>query len=345
MPREVALPSPVTVIHSYDSVEGLRSPSPSQHARTMRSEAAIVMLDAYCVLVRDPATSWSATDMPEGAARNSPDFCDVIVRSPEQDALGVLAAANSVARYVLDDDYLIAHNLDMHTRYYLATILFAVYKVKTGDNWRSGACMTMLVLEQFLHGWELGPWRSDIATQRMHEAHMWDIEGELVFGTPFYAVTDNGVHGAFEVALAQLMAVGALTERQGVIGIGIVHFYLHAVHINARRDLLEEMVLSRSIAELGAAFAYIVLVSARLYNGGFDTALGLGAVRGVWPYDNARLANAALDIASNAYLVSKRRRLDGAYSMEQAHVYSYVRPAMLQMVMNTLAGSVVASRA
>ena len=236
---ETPLASPVTVMHPCGCAEGIRAPSRCQHARTMRAEATVVLLNAYCQLVRH--ANWCATDIHETEARRTPAFRDVVVRSPEQDALGVLAGANAVMRYVLSDDALLEHNLDIEVRYWLAAILFSVYKVKTEERWEQGHSMTMLVLEQFLLVHELGEWRTCPHTRADHERRMWTAEATLIADQPFGALVDRGVHGAFEVACAQLMQLSVLTERDGELAVGLVHFYLHATYVNAKRDLLEEL--------------------------------------------------------------------------------------------------------
>lgn len=341
-PEEPTLASPVSVFHVCCRAEGLRAPSRSQHARTMRSEASAILLNAYCELVSGHRSKWMATDMAETEARRSASYAEVVVRSPEQDALGVVACANAVMRYVLDDDYLLEHNIDAEVRYWLAAILFSVYKMKSESFWEPGKCMDMLVLEMFLFTHELGDWRASYVLRKQHSLRLWAIEAKLLIDYPFGKLVDTGVHGTCETALAQLLEAGAITERHATLGIGIVHFYLHATHVNAKRDVLEELGVDRSMAELGAALAYIVLVSVRLHEHRVDTALDLDVVSGAWHYDRQMLTHAALELVSNANLVAKRHRLDGAYSRHEAYAYAYVSPDMLHMLLNTLSDSVLA---
>lgn len=337
---ETPLASPVTVMHPCGCAEGIRAPSRCQHARTMRAEATVVLLNAYCQLVRH--ANWCATDIHETEARRTPAFRDVVVRSPEQDALGVLAGANAVMRYVLSDDALLEHNLDIEVRYWLAAILFSVYKVKTEERWEQGHSMTMLVLEQFLLVHELGEWRTCPHTRADHERRMWTAEATLIADQPFGALVDRGVHGAFEVACAQLMQLSVLTERDGELAVGLVHFYLHATYVNAKRDLLEELCADLGTEGVGAALALIVLASVRLKSAAVGTALDLSVASGLWHYDARVLTGAACALVCNAELVCKRQRPAGAYSHSSAYVYTYVNASMLQMLMNTLSGSVLA---
>lgn len=338
---ETPIPSPVTVIPTCCQARGLRAPSRSQHARTMRSEATLILQNAYSSLVRD--SQWCATDIHEAEARRTPAFRDVVVRSPEQDAIGVLASANAMMRYVFEDDYLLEHNLDIEVRYWLAAILFSVYKVKTEERWLEGHSMTMRVLEQFLLTHELGEWRADEQVRKKHEHLMWVAEATLLCDYPFATLVDGGVYGAFETACVQLMEVGAFTSRHGTLAAGIVHFYLHGAHTNAKIDVLETLALDFSTEAIGAALAYIVLVTVRLKEGRVDTALDLSAVSGVWHYDTRALTDAAFELVRNADLVAKRgQRLSGAYTHPAAFVYKYVCASTLQMLMNTLAGSVIA---
>ena len=211
--------SPVTVMHTLRSAASLRQPSTNQHARTMRVEAAQIMRDAYCDLVRDESTQWRFSDIDERAARVTARYDDTIVRSPEQDALGVVACAVGVMRYVVSDSLLLAHNLDRSVRYHMACILFAVYKVKTEDSWSSGRSMTMHVLERFLHPHEMDvSWRNSQHACARYQRIAWAAEADLVINHPFAVLVDYGVHGHFEVALAQLLEHGArpeLADKQG----------------------------------------------------------------------------------------------------------------------------------
>lgn len=342
VPRVALSTSPVTVTHALTCVECVRPPSCSQQARTLRAEAADILLVAYCQLVHSPYAAWSVTDIFEEEARHSPNYRDVVVRSPEQDALGVLAGANAVMRYILNDNFLLEHGIDLEVRYWLAATLFLVYKVKTGDCWREGDCMTMLVLEQFLNAHELGNWRTCKTTRKERERCMWDAEASILICQPFGALVSRGVHSAFEVACAQLMEAGELTRRDAVVGVGIVHFYLHAAHVNERRDILEELAVDRCVEEIGASLAFIVLVTLRLSLGLADSVTNLAAAKSVWNYDTRMLNDSALQLVRNGKLVSslvKTPPLGGAYACPKAFVYNLVSPQMLHMLITTLSAA------
>ena len=281
----------------------------------MRVEAAQIMRDAYCDLVRDESTQWRFSDIDERAARVTPGYDDTIVRSPEQDALGVVACAVGMMRYVFSDSLLLEHNLDISVRYHMACILFSVYKVKTEDSWSSGRSMTMHVLERFLHPHELDEgWRHSHHVCSHHQRIAWAAEADLVINHPFHQLVERGVYSCFEVALAQLLKSGAVTDEQALLGVGIVGFYLGAATLNARRDVLEEMAVDRDVDELGAALALIVLASLRLQAGELHTALDLSAVRDVWRYDPGTLNDAAWILVANAETVTRKRARAGAYA-------------------------------
>ena len=299
----------------------------------MRVEAAQIMRDAYCDLVRDESTQWRFSDIDERAARVTPGYDDTIVRSPEQDALGVVACAVGMMRYVFSDSLLLEHNLDISVRYHMAGILFSLYKVKTEDSWSSGRSMTMHVLERFLHPHELDAgWRHSHHVCSHHQRIAWAAEADLVINHPFAALVDHGVHGHFEVALAQLLRHGAITQQQAVIGVSLVGFYLHAAAFNARRDVIEELARDSSVEEVGAALAYLVVVSQRLCHGPVDAALDLSAVSGVWHFARSALREAAWALVVNAETVVRKRERDGAYACPGSRVYCYASPAVLTML-------------
>ena len=339
--RPAARPSvsPVTVTHEWSPDERHSAPYHSQRIRAARAEATDALLRAYCQLVRGPPVTWAMGDIPEATAERSLNYRDVVVRSPEQDALGVLAGANAVMCNVLNDDFIVEHCLDLEMRYWLAAILFVVYKLKTGEVWMPGECLTVRVLEQFLSAQELGDWRSCEQRRREHEICMWDAEAFLVAYRPLHQLVNCGVHGAFEVACTQLMEVGSLTGQQGTLAVGVVHFYLHAAYASTNRDLIGELVSDRCVGEVGASLALVVLVAARLNHGWeVSPALDLDGVRDLWPYDRLALTDAALQFVRNAWLFSQRKPLGGACIHPEAVVYDYVKPKTLAALMNALSG-------
>ena len=299
------------------------------------------MRNAYCDLVRDPRTRWKASDLDEDAAYRQRGADAVVVRSPEQDAMGVVACAVGVMRYVITDTFLQKHSLNMTTRYHLAAILFAVYKLKTEDRWDNGSCMTMQMLEHFMLEHELdGDWRTCTRLRLRHEQIVWNAESELVAAHPFSTLVDYGVHGCFEVALEQLLQCDVVSEDEATLAMGLVGFHLHAATANARHDLLEELGRERSTAEIGAVFALLTVVSIRIRGGKIDTAFNFDAVGGVWHYDMDSLHSAALQVVLNTETVLRRRPRDGAYACPEARVYPYVTPLALSTLKTALSGEV-----
>lgn len=329
------------MVHDCGSAVALRAPSGSRHARTLRADAAHMLRNAYCELVRDADTQWRAGDIDERATFRELGAGGVVVRSPEQDALGVVACTVAVMRYVITDAFLSRHGLDTATRYHLAAILYAVYKLKTEDAWDSASCITMRVLERFMHDHELeGDWRTDVVVRAEHERIVWQAEAELVAEHPLGSLVDYGVHACFEVAMTQLLQCGALDEQELVLGVGIAAFYMHAAVVNAHRDLLEELALDRSTEEIGAVFAYVALVAIRLRSDRVESARDLSHVHGTWVYDPDALADAALDVVLNAEIVARRRPRDGAYACPKARVHAYVDASMLHMLQGVLSSEV-----
>lgn len=334
--------SPVTVLDPCASHVALRAPSQSHFARTLRAEAAHRLRTAYCELVRSSDARWTGSDIDEAQTFREHGAGSVVVRSPEQDALGVVACSVAVMRYVITDTFLQKHGLDVITRYHLAAILFAVYKLKTEDGWDDDSCMTMLVLERFLKPQELeGDWRTDASLRKEHERIVWASEAQLVTEHPFASLVDYGVHACFEVAMTQLLRCGALDEQQVVIGVGIASFFMHAAVSNACRELLEELARDRSTEEIGAVFAFVTLVAIRLQALRLQackvgTALDLTEVEGTWPYDASMLKDAAIAVVLNAEIVAQCRPRDGAYACSEACVYPYVTSWTLDMLKTVL---------
>jgi len=333
--------SPVTVMHAPGRCATLRAPSGSVSARQLRVDAAHLMRAAYCELVRDADTRWKYTDIDEHSTQCAMGLDMVVARSPEQDMLGVTATAIGVMRFVVSDEFLAQHRLDLTTRYHLAAILFAVYKAKAEDAWHFGSRMSMHVLERFVQDHEFdGDWRTSDELRAAHERILWAAEADLVINYPFSLLIDYDVYACFEVALAQLLERGAITEGQSVLGLGIVAFYIHNATANPRRDVLEELGRDRSTDEMGASLAYLVLVSMRLHDGQMETALDLSAVSGFWHYDWDAMRVAACNLVVNAQATVRRRARTGAYAAPETRVHAYVCPSMLSMLRATLSGEV-----
>ena len=333
LPMDTGTTSPVTVLHHEcpgTGTETVRKPSRSLHARKLRVEASTLLRLAYGNLVRPPDTLWCATDIEE--------FCDAdnVVRTPEQDVVGVLSAANTVMRYVLTDTFLEEYGLGAHTRKHLAVILLAVYKTKVEDQWRPGSCMCMEVLERFLSPNDRVDWRNNADALALQLETMWTMEAILITEHPFGRLVYGCVHARFEVALGQLLSARVISSDQAVLGLGFVEFYLNATNQNPKRDLLEELGRSRTTDELGAALAYLVLVALRLHDGVFDSASDLSATTGVWPYNHGALRGAALELVRNAEKVVKTFKREGVYASPETRACAYASPLMITMLKTAL---------
>ena len=310
--------------------EALREPSRSLHARKVRVQASTLMRRVYGNLVRHADTGWCATDIEE--------FCDIdnVVRTAEQDVIGVLSAANTVMRYVLTDAFLEEHGLGAHTRQHLAVILLAVYKTKVEDQWRPGSCMCMEVLDRFLFPNDRVDWRNNAYAHALQLETMWTMEAVLVTEHPFGRLVYGCVHACFEAALGQLLSASVISSDQAVLGLGFVEFYLNATNQNPKRDVLEELGRSRTADELGAALAYLVLVALRLHDGIFDSASDLSATIGVWTHDHDALRGAALELVRNAEKVVKTFKREGVYASPETRACAYASPLMITMLKTAL---------
>jgi hypothetical protein len=337
--RETSV-SPCAVITSV-LAEGPSSPPPPSAVEAphlLRVEAARLLFSAWCELARDRKVQWMATDVQEidpGIEMNRFNLRTLVIISPEQDPLGVVSCAVGVARWLLSDEYLARHALDERTRLLLATVLFMMQKMKTEESWDTGSRVALRVLACFLHPEEIGDWETDARVRNNWYKRMFTCEARLVTQCGFASVSDGplSLYTAFEVALCAIHEASEIDDRGMVVGVGIVHFYIHAAHTNAERDVLEALGMPREVTHVGIALALIVLVTCRL-----QPHLSMCAAprtTRATPWFKPEVRATALHLVRNA-TATVRHACCGAYADETSLAYSYVSPCMLSAVVRVL---------
>jgi len=332
--------SPCTVMTSV-VVASPPAPTAAAAPHLLRVEAARLLFSAWCQLARDRAVHWVSTDVQEidpATELKHVDLHTLVIISPEQDPLGVVSCAVGVARWLLSDDYLAHHALDERTRLLLATVLFMVQKMKTEDRWCTGSHVGLRVLARFLHPDEMGDWATDARVRDDWYDRMYTCEARLVTLTGLASVSDGplSLYTAFEVALSAIHEASELDDRGLVVGVGIVHFYIHAAHTNVERDVLKALGMPREVTHVGMALALIVLLTCRLQP---HLRWGRCAPRTTraTPWSAPEVRSTALELVRNATDMAQPTYY-GAYADETSLAYSYVSPRMLSAVTRLLGG-------
>jgi len=304
----------------------------------LRTEAACMLQTAWCALARDRDLPWMAVDIEEVDAHmelKRVDARTLVITTPEQDPMGVVACATGVARWLLTDAYLADHLLDVNTRVVLATVLFVVQKMKSEDRWHRGSHVALRVLARFLRDDEIGDWMHSPAVRSDWYDRLQRCEARLVCMPGMASVVDgpDSLYGTFETALEAMHKASELDDRGLIVGAGVVHFYLHAAHSNRKRDTLALLGAARSVEPLGVALALVVLVTCRLVP--HLSMYGTPTTKRGMAWSDSAVRAAAHELVRNAAEVSQTER-HGAYADETSLAYSYVSPAMLSALMRAL---------
>lgn len=329
--------SPCTVMTSV--VVG-SPPAAAGAPHLLRVEAARLLFSAWCQMARDREVHWIATDVEEidpNIELKHVDTRTLVITSPEQDPLGVVSCAVGVARWLLSDDYLARHALDERTRLLLATVLFMMQKMKTEDRWGADTHVVMRVLACFLHPEEMGDWATDAQVRANWYERMYTCEARLVTQCGLASVSDGplSLYTAFEVALSSIHEASEIDDRGLVVGVGIVHFYIHAAHTNVEEDVLEALGMPREVTHVGIALALIVLVTCRLKP--HLSMCGAPRTTRATPWSEPEVRATALELVRNATAMAQRVCY-GAYADETSLAYTYVSPRMLSAVARVLGG-------
>ena len=178
----------------------------------------------WCEMARDRDVRWRAVDIEEIDAHTevkNVDLRTLVITSPEQDPMGVIACASGVARWLLSDAYLADHALDVDTRILLSVVLFAVQKVKTEDHWERGSHVALRVLARFLCADEMGDWMHSARVRAHWYERLHRCEARLVCMPGLASLVDGAgsLYGAFEAALAAMHAACELDDRALIIGV------------------------------------------------------------------------------------------------------------------------------
>jgi len=310
-----------------------RAPSRSRQARTLRVQAAQLMHTAFCTLVRQGTFMW--TDIDEGQASGRISVGRMIMCSPEQDPMGVLAAALHIMRYALTDAYLELNALSRSVRYRLAAILMVAYKLKSDGWWSPRALLSMGLIECFLCPTDVGPWEVDREERERHEQLLHAEEAALVASAlPLHALVEDNVHSAAELALARLITGGQIHAPHATLALSTVHFYLASAMQNGERDVLEVLGVDRTTDQLGSALALLGVLAQTMKHAqdqgradehvrDVSTIVVQGLEQSLGP-----VVSAAAQLADNALTASQRLR-EGAYAESSTRTYPLVADAMV----------------
>ena len=241
--------SPVTVCAPHRAM-CQRPPGSNKHHCVLLSEAARIMMRAYKELVR--VRFYSYNDICE---RDS----ERVMRSPDQDPMGIMSSAIVAMRYMLSADVLDDHGLDLRVRELLAVILHISYKLKTEASWDPGCYANITVLSCFLCKNEIPEygWDQDWRARNQHVTSMWNIEAQIVCSQPTFRLFDDTPYQALETYLGNAIKDEELSEYEARLILGTSFFYLYAAALNTERYFLEEMGSNCTTADIGTALAAI----------------------------------------------------------------------------------------
>ncbi len=344
-PTWLVATSPVTVIvpERSDSPHVCacqRPPSGSRQARGLRVEAAQLIHQAYCALVRDGTFMW--TDIDEGQSAGRIAVQRMIMCSPEQDAMGVLSGALHIMRYVLSDSYLEKELLSRSVRYRLAAILMIAYKLKSDGWWSPTAPLAMSLVARFLLPPDLGPWAMNAAVRANHEDRLHEEEGAmLVSAAQLHTLVEGSVYSAAELALTHLLRANLVHPPHAVLALGTVYFYVGAAMQNEENDVLEQLGATRTTEELGAALALLGVLAQTLKDADDQCRRNTIAhdveliVEYTLQQKQGPVASASARLAENALFISKRMR-EGAYGDCSTRIFPFVADAMVERMAKAL---------
>jgi hypothetical protein len=273
--QDAACSSSSTETSVIQTMSCFRPRGRSAASRALMATATNMMRDVYVRLVH--CRVFCGTDIRENMM--SLDCASL-------DPMGVLFSAQTLLRYVLSEDLLAKHGLDLSVREVMATALLLSYKLRSESHWHTGCCISSYVMGQFMRSSEL-PMHSD-ATVRQRVEH---LEMELINCTPLHRVIEETPHCAFEWTLyrhyeelkseyqrahVDALAEGKLEARAGLrdlesdcrrkmmLALSSGYFFYHAACLCTEHEFLEELADQADSETMGKALAHISLMAIAL---------------------------------------------------------------------------------
>lgn len=300
-------------------------PSTSSVALEAKAHAAHMIQQAYTSLC--VGRIFTCSDVEEAAMGASTKGQPMFFVCPHQDPMGVVAAAITISRAVVDDSVYEVCRLGAQTRRRLAVVLLIAYKMKSDDAaWVRG--MELDVLRRFYHVDEL-PTHWDTEGLAQEQRAMARLEGVYVSEFSIFRLSECNVQSAFEHHLTSLLSKGVLTGQHTIVMMAAVQFYIHAAAVNTQSDVMAELGKTRSTSDLGLVLLLVVWVSIQLVS-----TCGLRADdildRRIVVSDMASTMEACMHIVTNASRVSKTYGTrSGPYNDPTCRIYEYVSPRIL----------------
>jgi len=234
-----------------------RPPSNNANHRLLLNRAVLLLNNAFKNIAK--TDMFGGDDIVDDGRKWGERFA---FEHPLQDGYGALGAAVTVARYLLHENMMSEHGLDINTRVLLATILFMCFKLKSEISYRHGDGAQLAVVAHFLTPEELPPasrfMLGDVVDTRQTFADaMWRLEGEILRSQPVFELVDNNTSVGTELALTDMLAASLLTRRQACIILASANFFLNASVMNPKIDLLEDLGRELTAPRIGMAVALI----------------------------------------------------------------------------------------
>lgn len=271
------------------------------------------MRNAHCALVSDRIFAQTDVFAEDATALNS----------AEQDPMGVLFAAVTLARYVLTEEVLqrsaaavAGVGLDENVRVVLAGVLFFCYKIRS-EAFFGCRDMRVRVLSYFLTPAELRCYLHESALLAIDT-----VEAQILSLVPILEVIDRNPFTGFEFAVYEQHTEGAITRSEMWLVLGVGYFYFHAAACATKTSLLEELGLDLDAEDIGRAIALVGLSSVDIVRGDaprVSNCYGAAAARAA-----ARLVINACELESSPSL-----RV-GAYDCSSHPVCAMVAPSALR---------------
>lgn len=192
-----------------------------------------------------------------------------LLMSPEEDPMGVVAAAISIMRSLYSGDSAKdVHckekfmQLELCARHYMAAALYIAYKAKSEDTWKGGI-MSRAIFSRFVTREEYPTAFSRVGIT----ATLVRAEYSLLNALPVFSLIDGNIQSAVESQLDVMMQTSEtgeaplVTETASFAVLACFGYYYHVVTCVTDTELVEELCAEHGIGVVAMAFVEIGLAS------------------------------------------------------------------------------------